>query len=167
MSLPPRKIDHRIPINYFDDMHQELHSKLKEEEQFEQSQYPLLHSISKNKDFYLPENYFENFNYDGYRLKAKSKKFRSIYKYAASVFLLIGLSLIYKFSAYNNSELDLKNTTADVDFMMDAYNLELEELDLIDLVATVPYNLDLESFEDEDLIEYLLQEFELEDLNNL
>lgn len=164
MSLPLKPIKDQIPNHYFKNMNNDLFQKLEDEELFEDLDYPLLHSIEKNNDFTIPQNYFEEFEVLVQLKDKKTKALKHFISIAAIGLAVISFGLLFK---QNNMTTKPNLKLSSIDFLNDPVALNMQDIDLIDLLVVSEEELYLDEILNEELIEYLKQESELEDLNNL
>ncbi len=165
MSLPPNSNKEKIPKDYFSKMNHDLFNKLENEEQFEISDYPLLNSIDKNKDFTIPKNYFLEFEVPSLN-KSKLRPLTQLISKVAIGVIIIGVGVLFKVDEPLIEPI-LNQGITEVDFLNDPTMFDVDEIDLINLMAYTEDEIILDGINNEELIEYLIQESELEDLNNL
>lgn len=166
MSLPPKSDKKKIPDDYFKHMKTGLFKKLKEEETFEINDHPFLFSIDKDSDYTTPQKYFENFEIPIQKTNIKTIRLKSLIWIAAIGLLVIGLGLLFRLNE-PAIQTTMDQEVAELVYLNSTAISELEDIDLMNLLIKSEMELNTNDLNNDELIEYLIQETELEDLNFL
>lgn len=166
MSKFNNKNNEEVPKDYFVKFGEKILNKTIEEELFEASDYPILNSIDKSKDFNIPKSYLSNFESIQ---NVKSNKRFSLYRaiaMAASLLLVVTLFTLSKNSTTNTENKQVASID-NIDILSD----DLEDLELNELVELQDLfdeqtgdELIFTELDHDKILDYLLEESDAYDL---
>lgn len=172
MSDKYKHIKPNLPKNYFGDFENRLKLGLTDLDHFEiESEAPTLHNLGKDTGFKTPDFYFENFKVD-YKEEKPTKVLPLKRLMLAAASLLIAAAVMFVFSKNTTeqsilAEAELEN----IELSDEEILTTLNEDDFIDddiLIETYDdFEAQLEFVDIDELVEANIDEFDLNELENL